>query len=260
MDGSLEIVEALNTVEEQHNKLNNAWKQSPKKLISANEPSFSLYYLNWLINNYDINLDFDFILNTLNNEGEITTFRFTLHGDGPYRDIYRLIMLLTENPLLYKVETFHFKHNKEDPNLLNFSLQICGFSLPKEWNIESDFSLDNIKPVSTSDFFHDAFKPIYVRREPSKSTNMFSKKVEKQSAPKPVDDGLVDIEKASLQAVANGQVYLKDAKGELITLKEGDKVHLGRLWKINQKKSEIEFTIDKDGVAKKITLGLGYKK
>lgn len=260
LDGSLEIAEALSTVEQKYRQLKLSWEQCPKKIIAAEEPSFTLYYLNWLSTNYGIDLDFDFVLNNINADGDILVFRFELNGEGSYYNIYRLIRFLTENPLLYKIDSFHFKGSTERADLLDFKMQLLGFSSLQKWENDQEFSFDSIRPLAQNISFHDAFKPLGKRVEPKSDQNMFSQKVEKPAPPPPVDDGLIDIEKSSLQAVANGQVYLKDKSGKLITLKMGDKVHLGSLERINQNKSEIEFTLHKNGEQKKVTLGLGYKK
>ena len=246
-------------VEDKYRILMQNWLNSHKKIVAADEPSFSLYYLNWLVNTYNLSLDFDFTLNDMRGNGHISAFDFTLSGDGSYHDLYRLILFLTENPLLYKIESFYLHRKKEDVNLLDFKMQIKGFSLTEKWQSEQEFTFDSIKPIAETVHFYDAFKPLYRKFEPKKASNMFQKKIQKP-ATKPKDDKLIDIEKTSLQAVANGRVYLKDKKGKLITLKIGDKVHLGSLTNINQKKSEVEFVLEEGGATKKVTLGLGYKK
>ncbi|UCE06999.1 MAG: hypothetical protein JSW07_02870 [bacterium] len=258
LDGSLEIIKTLNTVENQYSLLKQNWEQFPKKIIATNEPSFSLYYLSWLTKKYDVSLGFDFELNSINDDGDIKTFKFTLSGEGSYHGIYRLISLLTENPLLYQIESFSLQ-TKKDNDLLNFNMQIKGFSLNPKWESGQEFTFDSMEPVAEASFFHDAFKPLRTRLEQKPRTNMSRTKVSKPK-PKRKEEELIDVHQTTLQAVANGKVYLKDKSGKLITLKAGDKVHMGSLRTINQKKSEVEFILDQQGDTKKVTLGLGYKK
>ena len=113
LDGSLEVAKALSTVENKYRFLQQRWEQTPKKILATDEPSFSLYYLNWIVNNYNVALDFDFVLNNITDNGDISTFSFTLTGEGSYHDIYRLIWFLTENPLLYQIESFALQQKSE---------------------------------------------------------------------------------------------------------------------------------------------------
>lgn len=62
--------------------------RSPKKLLNAEEPAFSLSYINWLIQVHNLDLDFDFYLNDKNPQAEFTAFSYTLNGEGKYRDIF----------------------------------------------------------------------------------------------------------------------------------------------------------------------------
>lgn len=259
LDGSLEVVKALNSVEDKYRLLKQNWVGAAKKILATDEPSFSLYYLNWLVNNYNIILDFDFVLNNITDNGDVTTFIFTLTGEGSYHDLYRLIWLLTENPLLYQIESFSLSQDPGDIDILNFKMQIRGFSLKRELDSGQQFNFASMRSDVEIGLFHDAFRPLRPKQEVRRIASMFRKEVPKPVL-KPKDDGLVDIRHSTLQAVANSKVYLKDKNGKLITLKKGDKVRMGRLLRINQKKSEVEFILNKGGVTQKVTLGLGYKK
>jgi len=256
LDGSLEIIQALEVVENEYRILSERWNHAPKQIVAEEEPSFSLYYLNWLINNHKIPLEFDFELKNIAPSGHILTFSFLLSGQGSYNDLYRMIWFLTKNLLLYQIESFTLKQTKESDNIIDFSLSVKGFSLIEESKSAQKFNFDTMRPVAEQFQFHDAFKPLYRLRQPKKQTaNMFQRSPGRVVA-KPVKKGLIDIESATLQAVANGRIYIKDRSGKLHTLKVGDEVRNGRLKAINQKRSEVQFSVG----GKTVTLGLGYKK
>ena len=256
LDGSLEIAKALQGVEQQYRFLREKWDLSPKRLIAAEEPSFSLDYLNWLVNQNNFALEFDFELKNIIDNGDIVTFRFLLTGEGSYHDLFRLIWHLTKNPLLYQIESFTINQSQNEKNLIEFKMELKGFSLTQKLDTQREFTFDSMQPLAENVMFYDSFKPLN-RVEPVRQTaNMFRK----ETTPKPVDKGLVDIESATLQAVANGRVYIKDKNNKLSTMRVGDKVQSGTLTKINQKKSEVEFVLEKAGGARTVTLGLGYKK
>lgn len=259
LDGSNEIMKALEAVESEYRTLKEKWTFAPKQIVAADEPSFSLYYFNWLVNNYQIPLEFDFELKDIGNQNDLLTFRFLLAGEGSYQDLYRFIWFVTENPLLYQIESFSISQSKEANDLIDFTMQIRGFSLTQGSDSEQDFNFAMMKPVAENLQFHNAFKSLAQIPKPTTGEMTFRRDVPKIK-PITVDPNLVDIESAALQAVANGKAYIKDKNGKLVTLKLGEKVRSGTLTTINQKKSEVVFTLDKDGVTKTVTLGLGYKK
>jgi len=259
LDGSLEIIQALEAVESKYRLLQEKWQHAPKQIIAADEPSFSLYYLNWLINKFNIPLEFDFELKDIKRSGDILSFNFLISGEGSYHDLYRFIWFLTENPLLYQIETFSLTQSKDNSNTIDFTMLIKGFSLTGEWESDQQFSLNTMKPVAERFQFHDSFRPLYKVIKPKRSNNMFRRDIKKVRV-KTVDKSLIDIESATLQAVANNRVYIKDSNGKLHSMKVGDKVRYGTLIRINKKQSEVQFSLEKQGVTKTVTLGLGYRK
>ncbi|MBN1350196.1 hypothetical protein JXJ21_12350 [candidate division KSB1 bacterium] len=259
LDGSLEVIQALATVEQQYASLRSNWSLAPKKIFSKDEPSFTLYYLNWLINTYDITLDFDFILENMKDGDDIAVFNFILSGEGDYQDIYRLIWYLTEHPLLYKIVSFNLRQKRDYSDLLEFKMQIQGFSQTQKIQTDDEFNFASMKQMEYLGLFYDVFRSPQIRPKPTVSQNPV-KKIAPPRETKSQDEGLVDIHQSSLQAVASGKAYFRDKGGKLITLKTGDRVRTGRLIKINQKTSEVEFILKVGGGTKKVIFGLGYKK
>lgn len=259
LDGSLEIAKALAGVEQQYRLLRDRWELSPKRIIAADEPSFSLDYLNWLVNQHNFALEFDFELKNITDNGDIVTFRFLLTGEGSYHDLFRLIWHLTENPLLYQIESFTINQSKNQTNSIEFKIELKGFSLTQKLDSQREFNFNSIQPLVENVMFYDSFKPLN-RVEPARQATSVFRREPAPIAPKPVDKNLVDIESATLQAVANERVYIKDKNNKLLTMKVGDKVQYGTLTRINQNKSEVEFVLEKAGGARTVILGLGYKK
>ena len=260
LDGSLAIARTLSSAENKYEILKAKWNEAPKIILSVDEPSFSLYYLNWLVDHYDLGLEFDFVLDKVDVVNDILSFSFTLSGEGLYRDIYDLVFFLTKNPLLYQIESFSLGKGRESTdNTVTFRMKIKGFSLIPKWDSKHEFDFANLKPVVQTSTFHDVFRELRKKPRQRREKNMFRTSVA-SSKPKVKKENYTNIERSSLQAVTNNSIYLKDSSGKLITLKIGDRVHLGRLSSIDQGKSEAEFTLEKDGVSQKITLGLGYSK
>jgi len=259
LDGSIEIMKALEAVESEYRVLNEKWSHAPKQIVAADEPSFSLYYLNWLVNNYRIPVEFDFELKSISNNNELLTFRFLLAGEGSYQDLYRFIWFVTKNPLLYQIESFSIRQSNNSANLIGFTMLIKGFSSTQSRESGQDFSFTMMKPVVQNMQFNDVFKSLNQVQKPTWRANIVRRDVPKIK-PITVDPALVNIETAALQAVANGRAYIKDRNGKMLTLKSGEKVRFGTLTRINQKRSEVEFVLNKNGITKTVILGLGYKK
>ena len=171
LDGSIEIMKALEAVESEHRTLKEKWSHAPKKIVAAEEPSFSLYYLNWLVNNYRVPVEFDFELKSINNDNDLLTFRFLLAGEGTYQDLYRFIWFITKNPLLYQIESFSIKQTKSSANFIGFSMLIRGFSSTQSWESGQEFSFTMMKPVVQNMQFHDVFKSLYQVRKPTRSAD-----------------------------------------------------------------------------------------
>ena len=260
LDGSIEIAKTLAGVEQQYQLLRDRWESSPKRIIAADEPSFSLDYLNWLVNQNNFALEFDFELKNVTNSGDIVTFRFLLNGEGSYQDLFRLIWHLTENQLLYQIESFTINQSKNQTNSIEFKIELKGFSLTQKLDSQREFNFETMQPLVENVMFYDSFKPLTRVEPPRQTASTFRSRGPAPIASKPVDKGLVDIESASLQAVSNERVYIKDKNNKLMLMKVGDKVQNGTLTRINQKKSEVEFVLEKPGGARTVTLGLGYKK
>ncbi len=259
LDGSIEVMRALAAVETEYQTLKARYNSAPKQIIAAEEPSFSLHYFNWLTTTYKIPLEFDFELKDMGSTDDLLSFRFLLAGEGTYQDLFRFIWYITENPVLYQIETFNISQSKDTPGLIKFSMMVKGFSLKQTAVSAAEFDFGMIKPVAENYQFHNAFKSLIQSPKPAPSITPIHSEVPKIKAIT-VDPNLVDVEKSALQAVANGRIYIKDQNGKLVTLKLGERVRYGKLVNINQKKSEVEFLLEDAGGGKSLILGLGYKK
>ena len=71
--GTEQVVQTLETVELTFADLKENWQHAPKKILSIEEPAFTISYINWLIQNYNLDLNFDFFLNDFNKKDDIST-------------------------------------------------------------------------------------------------------------------------------------------------------------------------------------------
>lgn len=243
-------------VEQTYNNLQDAWLNTPKKIISADEPSFSLSYVNWIMTSNYLEIDFDFVLNSKQPLKNYTRFVYTLSGEGTYSDIYQLIWHLTYEPILYKINAITLRRKTADSDLLSFNIKLEGYTAENQVQMVEDFSQWRLASHETIAGPRDIFEPL-IRPRP-----VVKERPAAPSKPKlpPKKPGEIDVEKATLQAVTNNSIFIREGNGKMVELKLGDPVYLGRLVRINQETNQAEFEITKFGRTERIVLGIDFKK
>ncbi|MFQ5864308.1 MAG: hypothetical protein ACE5IW_03670 [bacterium] len=248
-------IKRLTEVEKIHEELRERWLNAPKVIISADEPSFSLSYINRISSVNNLSLEYDFVLNEKKKTGNFTKFVYTLSGEGTYNDIYKLIWYLTYEPILYKINSIELSRSDPDSDLLKFNMKLQGFTVDSDSEIGEEFSelrTTNGKAVPRQ---YDIFSPL-VKPKP---VVVETPKPAKPKLP-PKLPGQIDVEKATLKAVTNNSVFISEGNSGVVELKIGDPVYLGRLVGINQKTNEAEFIITKFGKSQQIILGIDQRK
>jgi Tfp pilus assembly protein PilO len=254
LQGDLEVSDTFGQFKVERDSLEKKLVRSSKKLINAKEPTFSLSYINWLIENYGINLDFDFYLNEKKNGKRYKTFIYTLNGEGDYPNFCSLIWYITKNPILYNIKNVNLKRSDSNPDLLNFTVMLEGYSVSEAWESGDDLAMVSSRLNWYSEFGHNAFASGYFTRPEPKPVAV---KPAKPRIPRP--SGLIDVEKASLIAIANDKIYLRSkASGKVVSLKVGGRVDRGRLMRINQSMNQAEFEVKTSIGTRMIYLKLEY--
>lgn len=247
LSDDLEVTTTLDNFVMAKDSLERKLRYAPKKLISAREPTFSLSYINWLIRNYGLELDFDFFLNNSKAGKKYTTFTYTLTGEGDYENFCALIYYLTNNPILYKINDVSLSRSTKRAGLLNFSMSLQGFSLNEATDEAQDLQMIPSRVNWLSEFRHDAFSGGYrpvvetVSRPASQPAPSEARRVPQVTH----DPNLVDVENASLVVIANNTIYLRPKNGgSAVSLKVGDRVRGGKLVRIDQTQNTAMFELD----------------
>ena len=253
--GSLEVAETLLHVTAERDSLRARWQQAPKKLLNAEEPAFSLSYINWLINQHNLDLDFDFFLNEKKARKEYTAFSYTLSGEGDYYSVSSLVWYMTRSPLLYQIKSVNYRRNGDDPKKLNFTIMFQGYSMNKDWEVNSELTMASSPLNWASEFEYDAFNSL----RPA----VVEVKVPIVSAPaKPVKPpeppGLVDVESATLLSLAGETAYVRSRDGKVTPMRLGQQVRRGRLTRIDAQTNTVEFTLESDNVTRVVRLKIEY--
>lgn len=264
--GALEVSGTLKQIINERDSLQVRWEKAPKKILNTEEPAFSLSYINWLIREHGLDLDFDFYLNDKKTNNEYTAFSYTLNGEGDYRNICSLVWYMTQNPLLYHIKNVTFRRSDNDPERINFIVMFEGYSMKKEWEVSREFALASTTFNWDAEFGRDAFRsliPLAAVKDPDSgpvakpAAAAAAKPVE---PPKPKEQpGLLDVETATLLAITNDRAYLRASNGKVITLKVGDAVRRGRLARVDPQHNQVEFTIEtENGSSRLLQLNIEY--
>jgi len=252
---SQQQVKRLTQVESVHDEINEKWSHSPKRIIAADEPSFTLSYLNWIMTSNNLDIFYDFVLNGKRENEDCTTFNYTLTGEGGYNDIYKMIWYLTYEPILYKIDALALNRAAD---LLKFTMKLQGFTVDSSGTeLQDDLSgLQRLSQTNGVARQRDVFEPLIKPRPVVRST---PRPKSKPTLP-PKQPGEIDVEKATLKAVTPNSIFISEGGSGLKELKIGDPVYLGRLVSINQQRNEAEFLITKFGRTQTVVLRIDERK
>lgn len=239
-----------------HDSLAHQLGRLAKRLVSEEEPAFSLRYINRLIRSHNLNIDFDFFLNSKQTAKAYSTFAYTLNGESDYQNFCALIWYLTVNPILYKIKNLNIKRAGGDSELLNFSLTLEGYTSTSGKPDSSPLEFISTPLNWGREFTEDAFlsrlpppPPPPVRRP--------APVVRKRVVPEE-DPNLPDVKAVKLMAISQRTIYVRARDGKVISLNLGDRVRRGRLVRIDQQNNFAEFQIETEAGSDVVRLELEY--
>lgn len=213
------------------------------KQIEADITTANVYdYLNKILN-YSGIIEFNLSFKEQKNFGSYGFNTYNLQGDAEFRRIYNFINYLEQGPHVYeivrlKLQGMESKNEETDKMelILPFDMEIKAYFATVE-DLQNDAKkLSDVK-VATA---QDPFYPSILRNLPLNT------------------DALLEVEQASLKAIIPGKALIADNGGEIHVLREGDRVYLGYLTRIDTENNLVEFTLNKGGIIEKIVLNLEF--
>lgn len=257
--GALEVAETLVYVTVERDSLQRQWRDAPKKILNAEEPAFSLSYINWLINQHNLDLDFDFYLNEKKPRTEYTAFSYTVNGEGDYRNICALVWYMTRSPLLYQIKSVTYRRSDNDGKLLNFVIQFEGYSINKDWEVKSELAMASPQLDWYAEFEYDAFNSMAPAAVEIKPAVMAAAPSSAPAPSKPVESpDLFDIEGASLLAIVSDKAYVRARNGKVVTMTIGHPVKNGKLTRVDARLNQVEFIVDVGGSTRIVPMKIEY--
>ena len=194
---------------------------SPKRIVSAEEPAFTLSYINEIVSSNDLNINYDFVLNDQNSSGDYKKFTYTLAGEGSYEDINELIWRLAYQPVVYKINNISLNRNQDDSDKLKFNMRLQGFTFAGDSETGMELTPPKMALAKLYEPQYNIFKPLLARKAEKRRRRV------KPRLPAKLP-GQIDVEKSKLKAVTPNSIFLSEGKG-LVELAVGDAVYLGKL-------------------------------
>jgi len=206
-----------------------------KALYKNNNPDDVFEYLS-TINTGNSTLTYDFIYSDSLIQDQYGTIITDISGSGTYQSLVNFINKLENSQLINKVSNLNIspENNPENYDEVNFSFAVN--SLYERVQV-----LDSVesKNIIRFDSTISTFNPFYPLIRDSFEAN---------------EEGLLNVETSRLVGLSGDKVFVIDQNGNLVTLKEGDRVYLGTLQAIDMNARTATFSLDKGGIIETITL------
>jgi len=233
------IYDVYSSIQSQLDSMRRARAGRRKALPSSAPPSVLLAYLDRLLRTDRSGLTFTFSFQTSVDRRDYGYTVCRLVGEGPFRDLYRLLWRIEHGEPLVKIASLRLQRtekafdNRKLYGWVSFELVLEAYYSPKY------AALDEPWPIPSGDEIPDLYNLFYPLVLPELPPNK---------------EGLPEVEGAQLLAVVGDRIYIRDRKGRLVALREGDRVYLGRLLRVDPDRGKAVFLLNKGGILQKIVL------
>ena len=206
-----------------------------KSLFPNNNPDNVFAYLSELNSgNSTLTFDFAYSDSTINDQyGIIIT---DVEGSGAYSAFVNFINKLENSQLINKVNEVDIAFSSSDGGYDDVAFSFKVESLYERIAVLDSLVTRNTVRYNSNLSKHNPFYPLI------------------RTALPPNVDGLPSVENSRIVGITVDRVFIYDQGGNLVTLKEGDKVYLGFLESIDNETKSAKFKLDKAGIIEYVTL------
>ena len=229
--------EQMNEIEKSQLKLRETlhrWNNRIKEISESDVSSQTYGYLSEIIDESGAQqLKMNLALVGTNDGGSIGYNTYKITGVSEFPNIFRFLWLLENGRKLYKITNITIRSDEigsdsmEYPQIaLQYDMEINAY-----FTKEKTLGMQVMKPDSTPQpIMSNPFQPSVLKKTPANVRN------------------LVDIDRISVKATANGKALVMTENGKLVTLQVGDEVYLGKVSNIIPKDGIIEFILNDGGI------------
>jgi hypothetical protein len=229
--------EQMNEIERSQAKLRETlhrWNNRVKEISSSDVSSQTYGYLSDIIDESGAQqLKMNLSLIGSKTQGSIGYNSYKITGTSVFPNVFRFIWLLENGRKLYKINNLSL-HSEEiavdstdQPQIsMTYEMDIYAY-----FTTEATLGMPVMRPDSTPQpIMSNPFQPSILRQTPGNVRK------------------LVDVNKISLKATANGKALVMNEDGKLLTLQVGDEVYLGKVTNIIPKDGVVEFVLNDGGI------------
>ncbi len=253
LERKLEDLSAIREINKHYDEIQNGMifaKQSyqlyPKYISNDASSASTLKYLTDIAAESDSKLIFNFRNDLAETIDNINVYTFSISGESRFFNLFSFIWKIENYAPLLTISELKIS-NLED-KLLREKYGVHGvrFGL-----VIKSYSKNNREPETKL-----IQNPVYNSlKRPVK--NPFVQLV-KRDLPANIENLLV-VDEAKLIGITGDTAYLSNRQGHQWTLKQGNKVYLGHLSKINSEKGYVEFVLNEGGFLRKVTVKIDFK-
>ena len=215
-------------------------KYYPKVLLPSETVHETYRYLESIAGRR-ASFDYEYKLSGISEEGDILYANYQLKGKGTYRNINKFIHYLENSKPLYKIESLDLSRPAGSQTVsgdIDVTLKFKGiFSVGENHENLKDEDIYVLKDAAYSTRYNP-FKPFVLNILPPNTEN------------------LLVVERARVIAILKGLAYIQHQQGNMLTMRVGDRVYLGILEKIDLKKGEVVFAMNRGGIFDRVILKL----
>jgi len=244
LEGQLEIINSVLAIYDstlaELNRMRTQWQERKQIVPPADTPDRTLAYLDELLKLAKGNVNFDFLYKGREDEADYSVNIYGLEGEGRFENFYAFLWHLEHGPRFHTVDRLQIEYREPDSGKRTGRWNWVKFRAIFRAYFEPQSRIEELPPLAPSvrpdPLARNLFMPLITRTLPENRL------------------GLFEVEGAQLKGLTSDMAYLEDSKGRMHLLREGDRVFLGRLSKIDIFSNRVEFVLNKGGIWERLTL------
>ena len=245
-----EIVSSYDAVREELDQLETRWHSERQVIPAEDSPAKTLSYLYALQAQAHAQVPFDFHYAGRKDGQGYGANRYELTGKASFEDLYTFLWQIEHGRRFYMVDHLQIVYNEPDTAVYT-----------KDW-ARVDFRVSLQSAFDPESRIRDGRTPAG-RGEPSPlAGNPFAPMITRSLPENRA--GLPDVDHLRLVAVAHDVAFLANsrsaAQAGMRAMRAGDRVHLGRLSRIDIANNRVVFDLNKGGIFERRTLEVSMKE
>ncbi len=232
---SAQIAEGVPALREQFAEATSIIEGFDKTIFSNNNADEVFRFLSLI--NEGAGVDFNYVFQDSTNSDEYGIITSEVMGVGSYRNFVRFLNAVEYSEPVQKINNISMSYSSGEEGSgfqeVNFT-----FELQSHYDRQNIFQNQNQTPgisFRANQSNHNPFFPLI--REVS-----------------PNEDDLPNVDESRLVGIGGSVIYMMDQNGRMVTLRENDRVYLGRLESINIREGTAVFRLNRGGIIDLVTL------